>query len=114
MTAYSNALLTPLLKEVAASNLRPAAQTLVRKMSVEVVQLTAELAQCKAELAKLKEQHLNATVNQPSGKKPEWAKGKDPATKPAKKKRRKSAASARARATVPRRIWCPISKCATS
>ena len=89
MTAYSPEFLTPLLNELRSSNLTPGAKTTVRQLATDVVRLSDKVTDLQAELAKLKEQQANKAVNQPSGKKAEWEKGKDPKG-PKPTKRRKS------------------------
>jgi hypothetical protein len=70
--------MTPLLNEIRSSNLTSAAKTTVRQLATDVVRLSDKVANLEAQIAKMKEQQANNSVNQPSGKKPEWAKGKDP------------------------------------
>ena len=56
----------------------PDSKTMARQMATDIVGLTDKVEDLKAQLAKLKEQQVNKTVNQPSGKKPEWEKGDGP------------------------------------
>ncbi len=57
--------------DVRASNLPRASKALALELPEKITEL-------EAQLAKLKEQEVNKTTNQPSGKKPEWGKGQDP------------------------------------
>ena len=75
MTAYSHEVLTPLLNDVRSSNLTLGSKTIVRQLAADVVRLSDKVEDLDAQLAKLKEQKVNKSVNQPSGKKPEWEKG---------------------------------------
>lgn len=80
--------MAPLLEELRASNMTRGAKTMVRQMATDIVRLTDKVADLLAQLAKLKEQQANKAVNQPSGKKPEWEKGKDPkGPQPSRKKK---------------------------
>lgn len=89
MTAYAPEMLTPFLQAIAASNLSPGAKTMARQMATDVISLTDKVEDLKTQLAKLKEQQVNKTANQPSGKKAEWEKGNEPKGGKDGKRRRK-------------------------
>ena len=77
MTVYTSATLAPFLEQVRASNLTSSAKTTAAQLAADAVALSAKVRAFEAELAKLRQQRVNETVNQPSGKKPEWDKGND-------------------------------------
>jgi hypothetical protein len=89
MRDYSSATLTPFLEAVRASNLTRNDKTIARQLAADAIAFRARVEALEAELTKIKEAQVNATVNQPSGKKPEWDKGDAGDPDPDKPKRRK-------------------------
>lgn len=88
MTAYSPEAMVALLNEIRSSNLAPRSKTMVRQMAADIVNLTGKVTNLQAQLAKMKDLQANKTLNQPSGKKAEWEKGRDPkGPKPTRKKK---------------------------
>ena len=77
MTVYTSATMGPFLEQVRASNLTASAKTQAGQLAADAIALSAKVQALEAELAKLQLQRVNETVNQPSGKKPEWDKGND-------------------------------------
>ena len=88
MTVYTSATMGPFLEQVRASNLTASAKTQAGQLAADAIALSAKVQALEAELAKLQLQRVNETVNQPSGKKPEWDKGNgaDPDKPPPKRK----------------------------
>ena len=88
MTVYTSAMLVPFLEQCAPSNLTASAKTQAGQLAADAIALSAKVQALEAELAKLQLQRVNETVNQPSGKKPEWDKGNgaDPDKPPRKRK----------------------------
>src|SRR2546428_12350748 len=88
MTVYTSATMRLFLEQVLASNLTASAKTQAGQLAADAIALSAKVQALEAELAKLQLQRVNETVNQPSGKKPEWDKGNgaDPDKPPPKRK----------------------------
>lgn len=75
MTPYTAKRLEPFLRDVRGSNLAPRSKAAAQQLAADAVPLTAKVQALEAELATLQERRIHQTVNQPSGKKPEWNKG---------------------------------------
>jgi transposase len=75
MTPYTAESLEPFLRDVRGSNLAPRSRAVAQRLAADAVALTAKVQALEAQLATLQERRINQTVNQPSGKKPEWNKG---------------------------------------
>jgi hypothetical protein len=58
------------------------AKNKVHNMAKDLIALSEEVRHLEAQLAKDKESRVNNSTNEPSGKKPEWEKGKGPDPKP--------------------------------
>lgn len=58
-------------------------------MADDLIVLCEEVRSLEAQVAKGKENHVNSSTNEPSGKKPEWEKGKGPDPKPGRPKGKK-------------------------
>lgn len=61
----------------------------VHDMADDLIVLCEEVRSLEAQVAKGKGNHVNTVTNEPSGKKPEWKKGKGPDPKPGRPKGKK-------------------------
>lgn len=86
---YTAEALAPFLAAVRASNLTPESKAAAEQLAADAAALRAEVEALRAQLAGLQQKHSNATINQPSSKKPEWDKTPDPGIEPEKPKRKR-------------------------
>jgi hypothetical protein len=88
MTAYTPAALTTFLEDVHASNLTRGSKAMAQQLAADVLTLSVKVKALEAQLAQANEQRVNSSVNQPSSKKPEWAKGNAAGTAKPRRKRK--------------------------
>ena len=78
MQQYSRKELQGVLEVIDAAAIPNGTKNKVHEMADDLIILGEKVKSLEAQVAKDKENRVNASANEPSGKKPEWEKGKDP------------------------------------
>jgi len=86
---YSREELKGVLEIIDAAEIPKSAKNKVHNMADDLIALCEEVRHLEAEVAKGKQSRVNTSTNEPSGKKPEWEKGKGPDPKPGRPKGKK-------------------------